>query len=278
MVLDAYREFSPEIAEVAKLMMDKQHIDWLPSKTKGGGAFCAYGGKSSYPYVLLNYTNKPRDVMTLAHELGHATHDVLANKENVFLEVHPSLALAEIASVFGEILLYEKLIKSDELSKQDRIALIMSFIEDRFATVFRQVTMFQFEQALHKKRREEGELPREEIDELWDSVMRKPFGDTLVFTPEHKNTWMYVGHIFHVPFYVYSYAFAQLCVLALYKQYLEKGKDFVPTYLQILRSGGSLSPKDNLARAGLDITHTNFWLDGLEVLKDSVDELDQLVK
>ncbi len=276
MVIDAYRQFSPEMATIAQEMIDKQHIDWLPSPTKRGGAFCAYGSKGAYPYVLLNYVASPRDVMTLAHELGHAIHDVLADRENSFFQTHPSLALAEIASVFGETLLFEKLIQSD-LAKSDKISLLMSFIEDRFATVFRQITMFQFEQKLHAKRRSEGELAKAEIDKLWHETMQAPFAEALLYTDEHQNSWMYVHHIFHWPFYVYSYSFAQLCVLALYKQYKEKGAAFVPTYVKILKAGGSLSPKDNLARAGLDLTQPDFWKDGLAVINQSIDQLRELV-
>lgn len=277
MVHEAFTNFSPEVAEIVNQMSVRRHIDWLPGKTKRGGAFCAYGTYKNYPFVLLNYTENPRDVMTVAHELGHAVHDVLAQEDNVFSQVHSSLALAEIASTFGEALLFERLIQSPELSQQDKIGLLMRSIEDQFATAIRQVTMFQFEQELHRKRRAEGELSQEQIDELWDTSMKKPFESSLIYTPEHKNTWMYVGHIFHWPFYVYSYAFAQLCTLALFKQYKEQGSAFVPKYLDILRAGGSLSPKDNLARAGLDINDPNFWKGGLSIIEASIDQLEELV-
>lgn len=278
MVKDAFTQFSPAMAAITDRMVTEKHIDWLPSKTKRGGAFCAFGDPKTYPYVLLNYTDQPRDAMTLAHELGHAIHDVLASEQNVFVQIHPSLALAEIASVFGETLLFEKLMQSENLTKADKTALLMSFIEDRFATVFRQISMFQFEQALHEKRRSEGEVSREEIDQLWDETMRRPFESSMTYTPEHAPTWMYVAHIFHWPFYVYSYAFAQLCVLALYKQYKEQGQPFTEGYLNLLRAGGSLSPKDNLAQLGLDIDQPAFWKDGLAVLEGFIDDLETLVK
>lgn len=276
-VLTAFNAFSPEIATIAQEMMEKEHIDWNPSPTKRGGAFCADANKKTYPYVLLNYTKQPRDVMTLAHELGHAIHDVLADKENVYIQTHPSLALAEIASVFGETLLFEQLINTD-LNKQDKISLMMNFIEDRFATIFRQTTMFQFEQQLHTKRRAHGELSKEEIDTLWHETMKQPFESALTYTDEHRNTWMYVQHVFNWPFYVYSYTFAQLCVLALYKQYKEQGQSFVPTYLEILKRGGSLSPKDNLKLAGFDLTDANFWQQGLQVIEGFIDDLESLVE
>lgn len=277
MVLDSFYEFSPVAGDIITTMFKKQHIDWLPSPTKRGGAFCAYGGRGIYPFVLLNYTETLRDVMTVAHELGHAMHDVLADEQNVYFQTHPSLALAEIASVFSESLLFDKLMSDPKISDQDRISLLMTTIEDAFATVFRQVTMFQFEQQLHRKRKEEGELSKEQIDDLWHKTMKKPFGDSLIYTDEHKNTWMYVHHVFEMPFYVFSYAFAQLCVLALYKQYKKEGQEFVPRYLEILKAGGSLSPKDNLARAGLDITNPKFWKTGLQVIEDYINELEKLV-
>lgn len=278
MVIDAFTAFSPETGEIVTSMFDKQHVDWLPNKTKRGGAFCSYGSREVYPYVLLNYTNTPRDVATVAHELGHAIHDVYASQENVHLQAHASLALAEIASTFGESLLLRKLLASNSITKQDRIALLMASIEDRFATVFRQVSMFQFEQQLHARYREEGELSKDQIDSLWHETMKRGFDDQLIYTDEHKNSWMYVGHIFHWPFYVYSYAFAQLCTLALVKQYQEEGNAFVPKYLKILKAGGSLSPKDNLARAGLDVADTAFWEKGLQTMEEMVQELEALTR
>ncbi len=275
MVEHAYRDFSPAMADIVQNMYDKEHIDWLPQKTKRGGAFCAFGDTNIYPYVLLNHTDSPRDVMTLAHELGHAIHDVLAGQNNVFLEIHPSLALAEIASVFGETLLFEKLVADPKINKDDKLTLLMAHIEGTFATVFRQTTMFRFEQKVHELRRKEGELSKEEIDTLWHETMQAPFEKALTYTDEHKNTWMYVSHIFEMPFYVYSYSFAQLCVLALYKQYKEQGSAFVPTYLEILKAGGSLSPKENLARAGLNISQPEFWKGGLAVIDEFIKQLEK---
>lgn len=277
MVTEAFDAFSPEIGQIVRDMDAKQHIDWLPGKTKRGGAFCAWGGKGTYPYVLLNYTESPRDVMTVAHELGHAIHDVYAGQHNVFVETHPSLALAEIASTFGESLLFDALVKSENITKQDRISLLMASIEDRFATVYRQVAMFRFEQELHRRYRKDGELSQDQLNKLWDETMQVPFASSLTYTEEHKNTWMYVGHIFYTPYYVYTYAFAQLCTLALVQQYKEQGGAFIPSYIDILKAGGSLSPKDNLARAGLDISKPEFWQKGLQAIDDMVTELEELI-
>lgn len=276
MVLDAFGAFNPKMQEIAQTVIDKNHIDWFPSKTKRGGAFCAYGPMHTYPYILMNYTKTPNDVMTLAHELGHAIHDVLAEEDNTYFQAHPSLAVAEIASVFSESLLFERLMQSD-ISKQDKIALLMEHIEGSFATVIRQTTMFQFEQAVHTKRRAEGELSFEQLNDLWHDTMKAPYEKALTYTDEHKNTWMHIPHLINTPFYVYSYAFAQLCVLALFKQYKDKGADFVPTYIQLLKTGGSKAPKDNLAQAGLDITKPEFWQSGLDIIGAYIDDLEKLV-
>ncbi len=277
LVLESFAAFSPEFASIAQTMFDRQHLDWLPSPTKRGGAFCAFGGDGIYPYVLLNYTESPRDVLTLAHELGHAIHDVLAQENNVFFQVHPSLALAEIASTFAESLVLEKLLETN-LSKDDQITLMMERIEDIFSTVVRQITMFQFEQKMHQLRRDSGEVSKEEIDHLWHNTMKQPYETSLVYTDEHKNTWMTVSHIFEMPFYVYSYSFAQLCTLALIREYRTKSKDFVPTYIDLLKAGGSLSPENNLNQAGFTITQATFWQKGIEMIKEYIEQLNNLVE
>lgn len=283
MVLDAFGEFSPVAKDIAQTMYDKQHIDWLPSKTKRGGAFCSFGAWGKYPFVLLNYTDLLDDVMTLAHELGHAMHDVLAQENNNWMNVWPSLAQAEIASTFGEELIFEKIMAGD-LSKQDRIALLMNHIEGNIATIHRQTSMFQFEQKVHTLRAKEGELSKEQLDTLWHDTMKAPFGDTMEWTDEHKNYWMYIPHIVNTPFYVYSYAFAQLCTLSLFNEYRkarqtspEAAAKFVDTYLKLLRAGGSLTPKDNLAQAGLDISKPEFWQSGLSVVENDITELEKLI-
>lgn len=276
MVCKAFHDFSSVTGEIADRMIATRHIDWLPGKTKRGGAFCAYGTQDGDPYVLLNYTEKPNDAMTLAHELGHAIHDVLARDNNRHFQAFPPLATAEIASVFSESLLFDRLLANPNLSDQDRISLLMGFIEDTFATVYRQVRMFQFEQAVHTKRHEEGELSKEQIDDLWHETMKVPFDSELVYTDEHKPTWMYVSHVFHSPFYVFSYAFAQLCVMAIYQRYKEEGEKFVPTYLELLKVGGSKSPKDTLAIAGFDISKPEFWQKGLDAIEDYINQLEKL--
>lgn len=275
-VFGAFHDFSPEFAHIAQTMEEKQHIDWLPSPTKRGGAFCAFGGTKLHPYVLLNYTNDLRDVMTLAHELGHAIHDVYAQKHNPFLLTHPSLALAEIASTFGESLVFDALM-AREIDSQEKIALLMSTIEDAFSTIHRQVTMFQFEQKAHTLRKTAGELSREQLNKLWHETIREPFGDTVTFTDEHKNFWMYIPHIINTPFYVYSYAFAQLCTYALIQKAKEDGASFVDTYTNILKAGGSDSPEAILKKAGLDTTEPEFWQTGLKLIDDYISQLQKLM-
>ncbi len=274
MVIETFTRFSTDMGVISAEVFKREHVDWLPSPTKQGGAFCAFGGNNIYPFVLLNFTESLQDIMTVAHELGHAVHDVLAQENNVFYQTHPSLAVAEIASVFGESLLTEKLLESD-ITSQDRISILMEAIEGSFATVFRQVAMFEFEQQAHTKRAQEGELSKDQLDDLWHTIMQEGFNKELIYTEEHKNTWMYIPHIINTPFYVYSYSFAQLCVLSLYKLHKDRGTSFVPDYMKILKAGGSLSPKENLAQIGIDITQPTFWSNGLAVIKDYIARLEQ---
>lgn len=280
MVLEAFTNFSPELGQIVERMYKESHIDWLPSPTKRGGAFCAFGVPGHLPYVLMNFTGSISDVLTLAHELGHAVHDVLAQDNNVFSLAHPSLAQAEIASTFGEELLFEKLMHSADITKEDKIALLMDRIEGNIATIHRQISMFQFEQAAHTKRAEAGELSREELDNLWHDTIKKPFGESLEWTDEHKNYWMYIPHIFHTPFYVYSYAFAQLCTLALVQAYheAENKTEFATLYQDVLKAGGSMTPADNLARAGLHIDSADFWQKGIALMKNDLGTLKKLVE
>lgn len=279
MVLEAFTEFSPKLGQIVQRMYDEHHIDWLPSATKRGGAFCAFGVPVHLPYVLMNFTGSINDVLTLAHELGHAVHDVLAKENNPFSLAHPSLATAEIASTFGEELLVEKLITAPDISNQDKTALLMDRIEGNIATIHRQISMFQFEQAAHTERAKAGELSKEDLDNLWHNAIKKPYGDSLKWTDEHKNFWMYIPHIFHTPFYVYSYAFAQLCTLALVETYKEtKDKPaFVTTYIDLLKAGGSMTPNDNLARANLDISRPEFWTKGIKAIESDIEELKRLI-
>ncbi len=263
-VLEAYKAFSPKLYELALPFFEQGWIDAPVADGKRGGAFCAGVSPDHHPYILLNYTQKPRDVMTLAHELGHGVHDRLASVQHA-LDYHPVLPLAETASTFGEMLTFEKLfsqLKSDE----ERLALMCEKLEDTFATVFRQISMYRFEQAMHKARREEGELTTERYNELWQQCMGEMFGDDLELGEAHAWTWLYIPHIVQTPFYVYAYAFGELLVLALYARYKAEGEPFIERYFALLAAGGSRAPQAILGDLGIDITEASFWQGGCDLI------------
>lgn len=264
-VLDAYRAFSEQMHQLALPFFEKGWIDVPVAEGKRGGAFCAGVSPDHHPYILLNYTGKPRDVMTLAHELGHGLHDCLAAKNHV-LDYHPVLPLAETASTFGEMLTFEKLYRELD-NDEDRLALICEKLEDTFATVFRQVSMFRYERRIHTARREEGELSTDRLNELWQECMGEMFGQSLSLGEEHKWTWAYIPHIVQTPFYVYAYAFGELLVLSLYARYKEQGESFVAQYTQFLAAGGSRAPKDLLAELNIDATDPTFWQGGCDLVR-----------
>ncbi len=269
-VLEAYADFSPEMAEVARRFFDEGWIDAELREGKRGGAFSASTVPSAHPYVLLNYTGNLRDVMTVAHELGHGVHQYLARERGLFEQSTP-LTTAETASVFGEMLVFRRLL-SEESDPKVRLALLCGKLEDAFATVFRQVVMTRFEEALHRARREEGELPIPRIHELWLDANRPMLGDAVQLTDDYAWWWLYIPHFVHSPFYCYAYAFGELLVLALVRRYDEEGEAFVPRYLELLRAGGSASPPELLERVGLDIGDPSFWQGGLTLLSEMVDE------
>lgn len=274
MVLSAFGAFSPRVREVTQRFFDRRWIDAEVRPGKRGGAFCSYVAPDVHPYVFMNYTDRPRDVMVLAHELGHAVHGVLASRNN-FLSFYPSLPLAETASVFGEMLVFERL-QAELESPREKLALLAGKIEDSFATVFRQVTMYRFEQAAHRKRREEGELTTESYNALWQSTMQEMFGDSLKLGEEHAYWWLYIPHIFGTPFYVYSYAFGELLVLALFARYKLEGEPFVGRYLEFLASGGSRGPEEMLAELGIDIREKSFWQGGIHLIRQMLEQAKSL--
>jgi oligoendopeptidase F len=273
-VLDAYADFAPEMADIARRFFDERWIDAELRSGKRGGAFSASTLPSLHPYVFLNYTGNPRDVMTVAHELGHGVHQSLAAEQGL-LEQDAPLTTAETASVFGEMLVFRRLLKS-ESDPAVRLGLLCGKIEDAFATVFRQVAMTRFEETLHAGRRGEGELPMERVNELWMAANEPMFGDSVHLSEDYACWWLYIPHFVHSPFYCYAYAFGELLVLALLRQYDEEGPSFVPSYLDLLRAGGSDSPATLLARMGLDVTDPAFWDGGLALLEDLVVEAEAL--
>src|SRR3954454_7256081 len=263
-VLGSFGDFSPVMGDWAQRFFDERWIDAPVRPAKRGGAFCAYTVPSVPPYVLLNYTSRRRDVLTLAHELGHGLHAALAIPRGV-LEQHTPLTLAETASVFGEALVFRRLLDEAE-TPASRLSLLADNIDGSIATVFRQVAMNRFEDLVHTARREEGELSVEHFGELWTRSQEEMFGDAVEVTEGYRTWWSYVPHFIGTPGYVYAYAFGQLLALSVYGRYLEEGEAFVPRYIEMLSAGGSRSPEDLAAIAGLDLTDPQFWADGLQLV------------
>jgi oligoendopeptidase F len=274
LVLDAYRDFSPDLAGIAGRFFERRWIDAELRPGKRGGAFSASTVPSAHPYVFLNYTGTPRDVMTLAHELGHGAHQWLSREQGLFEHDTP-LTLAETASVFGEMLVFRRLLR-EESDPEARLALVCGKIEDAFATVFRQVVMTRFEQKLHAARRGEGELPIERVNALWIEANAPMHGDAVRLTDDYAWWWLYIPHFVHSPFYCYAYAYGELLVLALLRRYDAEGAAFVPRYLALLRAGGSESPAVLLARIGLDVSDPSFWDGGVALLGELVEEAERL--
>jgi oligoendopeptidase F len=273
-VEESYEAFSPQAGKIVKEFFSRHWIDAELRTGKRGGAFSSSGVPSAHPYILMSYTDKLRDVMTLAHELGHGLHQYLSRGVG-YLQCDTPLTTAETASVFGEMLTFKRL-KELYPEPKTRLAMLCSKIEDGFATVFRQVTLTRFEQSLHKARHEEGELPTERINELWMAANRPMHGDVVRLTPGYAWWWTYIGHFVHVPFYCYAYAFGELLVLALVKKYEQDGADFVPKYLDMLAAGGSRPPHELVGSLGVDVTDPAFWELGLKLLGDMVGEAEQL--
>jgi oligoendopeptidase F len=273
-VEDSYRAFSPRAGEVVREFFDRSWIDAELRDGKRGGAFSSSAVPSAHPYILMSYTDKLRDVMTLAHELGHGLHQYLSRGVG-YLQCDTPLTTAETASVFGEMLTFQRLqqVYSDP---RTRLAMLCSKIEDGFATVFRQVVLTRFEQELHRARRERGELTTEQINELWLGANRPMHGEVVKLSEDYAWWWLYIGHFIHSPFYCYAYAFGELLVLALVQMYKLEGAAFVPKYLDMLARGGSEAPHVLVGRLGVDVTDPGFWELGLRLLDDMVSEAEKL--
>jgi oligoendopeptidase F len=272
-VLNSFAGFSDVLSDGARRFFDENWIDAPVRPAKRGGAFCAYTVPSVHPYVMLNYTSKRRDVLTLAHELGHGLHAYLARDRGVF-EQHTPLTLAETASVFGETLVFARLLDEAQ-TPESRLALLAENIEGSIATVFRQVAMNRFEDTVHTARRSEGELSVDRISELWKASQEELLGDAVEVTDGYKQWWSYVPHFIGTPGYVYAYAYGQLLALSVYGKYLEEGESFVPKYVELLSAGGSKSPEELAAIAGLDLTDPGFWRAGLDLVKAQLEQAEQ---
>ncbi len=272
MVLNAYAKFSPELAKVGQKFFDNDWIDVPARPGKASGAFAHPTVPSAHPYLLLNYQGKTRDVMTLAHELGHGVHQVLAAKQGPLMADTP-LTLAETASVFGEQLTFRALLAAETDPARKR-ALLASKVEDMINTVVRQIAFYRFEQRLHAERKE-AELTPDRISEIWMEVQGESLGPAINLPEEYKVYWTYISHFVHSPFYVYAYAFGDCLVNALYGAYQEKPEGFEAKYLDMLAAGGTLRHRELLAPFGLDATDPAFWQKGLDVISGFIDELER---
>jgi oligoendopeptidase F len=272
-VLGAYGAFSPEMAAVGKRFFDHRWIDAPVKASKASGAFAHPTVPSVHPYLLLNYQGKARDVMTLAHELGHGVHQVLAGPQGALMADTP-LTLAETASVFGEMLTFQAMLKAETDAKR-RKAMLASKVEDMLNTVVRQIAFVEFERRLHDERRQ-GELTADRIGELWMSVQGESLGPAITFEDEYRYYWTYIPHFVHTPFYVYAYAFGDCLVNSLYAVYQGAQAGFAAKYLDMLRAGGTKRHKELLAPFGLDASDPKFWHKGLSVIAGFIDQLEAL--
>jgi oligoendopeptidase F len=272
-VLAAYGAFSPELARIGGDFFEKPWIDAALRAGKSGGAFAHPTVPSVHPYLLLNYHGRTRDVMTLAHELGHGVHQVLAGAQG-YLRASTPLTLAETASVFGEMLTFRALLDAETDPKRRRI-MLAGKVEDMLNTVVRQIAFYQFETLLHDERRG-GEVVAERIGEIWMDVQRQSLGPAFEFTPDYKVFWAYVPHFIHSPFYVYAYAFGDCLVNALYSVYQSGHPGFQAKYLDMLKAGGTKRHKELLAPFGLDASDPAFWTRGLDVISGFIDELEKV--
>jgi oligoendopeptidase F len=272
-VLDCYSSFSPELGALATRFFDERRIDAPVRPAKRGGAFCASAVPAVFPYVLLNYTSRRRDVLTLAHELGHGVHFALAARQGIFHQSTP-LTLAETASVFGETIVFSRLLEEDT-SPASRLALLAENLEDTIATVFRQVAMNRFEHLVHTERREHGELSVDRFGELWAESQSEMFGDSVEVTEGYRSWWSYIPHFIGSPGYVYAYAYGQLLALSVYERYEQTGPELVPRYLELLAAGGSRSPEELGQIVGVDLADPGFWEAGLDLVERQLQEAEE---
>jgi oligoendopeptidase F len=271
-VLDCYSSFSGELGALAKRFFDERWIDAPVRPAKRGGAFCASAVPSVHPYVLLNYTARRRDVLTLAHELGHGVHFALAARQGVFHQGTP-LTLAETASVFAETVVFGRLLGEDS-SPASRLALLAENLEDTIATVFRQVAMNRFEDLVHTARRKQGELSVQRFGELWAESQAELLGDSVEITDGYRSWWSYVPHFIGSPGYVYAYAYGQLLALSVYQRYEQQGAELVPRYLEMLAAGGSRSPEELGEIVGVNLADPGFWDAGLDLVERQLQEAE----
>jgi oligoendopeptidase F len=264
-VLDCYTRFAPELGETAGGFFADGYIDAPPRPGKRGGAFCSYTVPSRHPYVLLNYTSRPHDVLVLAHELGHGVHAALARPQGIFQFTTP-LTLAETASIFGETIVLERLLERAP-DAAARLSLLAGSLDGAVAAVFRQVAMNRFEDGVHTARRERGELAPERFGEIWMDTQADLLGDAVEPHDDYALWWSYIPHFIETPGYVYAYAYGHLLALSVYRRYEQEGDSFVPAYLELLKAGGSRSPEELGAIVGVDLSDPGFWSSGLDLIE-----------
>jgi oligoendopeptidase F len=269
LVIDCYEGFSGELGEIVRGFFDKRHIDAPVRPGKRGGAFCASTVPEITPYVMLNYTARNQDVLTLAHELGHGVHGALAARQGI-LQMSTPLTMAETASVFGEQIVFGRLLGMAD-DAEARLSLLARSVEGAIATVFRQTAMNRFEELAHTARRNDGELSVDRIGELWGESQEELLGDSVEITPGYLSWWSYVPHFMATPGYVYAYAYGQLLAMSVYRRYEEEGEAFVPRYLELLAAGGSRAPEELARIAGLDLTDPAFWDAGLALVEEKLE-------
>jgi oligoendopeptidase F len=276
LVLESYSAFSADLGGVARRFFDEPWIDAPVRPHKRGGAFCAYTVPSVHPFLMLNWTGRRRDVLTLAHELGHGVHAALAARQGL-LHQHTPLTLAETASVFGETIVFGRLLEQAD-TPESRLSLLAESIEGSIATVFRQVAMHRFEHLVHTARREEGELAVERMGSLWADSQEEMFGDSVEVTPGYRSWWSYVPHFVNTPGYVYAYAYGQLLALSVYRRYRDEGEGFVGRYLELLSAGGSAPPEELGRIVGVDLADPGFWDAGLDLVEEQLDAAEQAAR
>lgn len=274
MVLTSYTEFHPRMGEISSLFFSRNWIDAPAVPGKQGGAFSHGAVPSVHPYVLMNYTGKIRDVQTLAHELGHGVHQYLSRKQGVLQSSTP-LTTAETASVFGEMLVFQRMMKQED-DERNQLAMLVGKIDDTMATVFRQISMNRFEDRIHHARRDGGEIPADQFSAFWMETQREMFGDSVTLGEHYRHWWSYIPHFLHTPGYVYAYAFGELLVLALYARYQQEGEAFADRYLGLLEAGGSDWPHVLVSKLGVDLTDTDFWKEGLDEIEKLIERAEAL--
>jgi oligoendopeptidase F len=273
LVLASYASFSPQLGDLVSRFFDESWIDAPVRPGKRGGAFCAYAVPSVHPYVMLNWTSRRRDVLILAHELGHGVHAALAQPQGIFHQGTP-LTMAETASVFGEAIVFGELLEQAQTA-ESRLSLLAESIEGSIATVFRQTAMNRFEDLAHTARRTDGELAPDRFGELWAQSQEELFGESVEVTEGYRTWWSYVPHFIGAPGYVYAYAYGQLLALSVYEQYRERGEQFVPSYLELLSAGGSRSPEDLGKIVGVDLADPGFWNAGLDLVQEQLEAAEE---